>query len=336
MRYFGSKATTAATVAAHAAKLFGDAFLGATMCDPFGGLGTVASAFKQAGWRVSVSDHLLFPHYYQRARLSRSAPPSFRSARNHLRLAHAADLQSFLQALPGRPGWVGNHYAKKRRFFTTANAARIDATWQTVRAWRRSGLLDDHEYAFVLASLIDSIDRVANTAGTYYAHLKQMTRRALHEFDFRFLAPVAGPFRAKCTQGDALDVIATRHFDVLYLDPPYSARAYDRYYHLPQTIAGGVPREAVGLSGVPLEPSITSRFESPRTAAQAFADLVDAARCSVLLVQYADDGLISLRRIRQILRTRGKLVEKRLSTIGYTTRQQPRAASHVLFTVTSA
>jgi adenine-specific DNA-methyltransferase len=334
MRYLGSKAKTASAIQVHAARLLGRPIEGATVCDPFGGLGVVASAFKVAGWRVSVGDHLLFPYYYQVARLASSRPPRFRVLISHLGLDDLLDLEEYVQQLPGYSGWFVDQYALRRQFFSVPNARRIEAAWLMFQRWRVEGLISPKEYAFGIASLVESFDRVANTAGTYYAYLKSMTRRAQQRFEFQFLTPVPGLYGAKCQHVDATQMVATKHFDVLYLDPPYSARVYDRYYHLPKTIATGQRTELIGISGVPSEPPVRSNFESPRRAEQAFAALVDAARCSVLMVHYADGGLLDLKRIRSILQARGRVAETHLDAIGYTTRSRPRTIDHTLFTMT--
>lgn len=327
---------TAASVELHASKMLGVDSRGFTFCDPFGGIGMVASAFKRTGWRVTVADHLLFPHYYQRARLAGSAYPTFAALLGHLKLTSFAELESYIEALPELRGWLTEEYSKRRKFFTPMNAAKIEAAWSSIKYWRAQHLISDHEYAFLISSLVNSFDRVANTAGTYYAFLKGTTRRASHKFKFQLLAPVAGTFDADCRFQDAMETVAIGSFDVLYLDPPYSSRAYDRYYHLPQTIVTGEEADVVGLSGVPKRPPIRSKFESPRTAERALADLVDAARCSLLMVQYAEGGLIRLDRVRSILSVRGTVNETVVDTIRYTTQHRPRATQHSLFIVSDA
>lgn len=316
-----------------ATKIFGVDRCGLTMCDPFGGIGMVATAFKRAGWRVTVADHLLFPHYYQRARLSVSVVPRFIRLSEHLGIQCVDSLEAYIRNLPECKGWIFEEYGLRRSFFTPSNAAKINSVWEQIIEWKIKALVDDTEYAFLLSSLIDSFDRVANTAGTYYAYLKSPTRRACHDFCFRFLIPVCGRYDASCKQLDAITSVSNGTFDLLYLDPPYSSRSYDRYYHLPQTLVAGERVNVRGASGVPLRPPIKSPFESPRTAEQALSDLVDAARCSVLMVQYACGGLISLERIRSMLSARGRLTEVNIKTIGYTTKKQPRSAQHSLFVV---
>src|SRR4030042_1499802 len=54
-------------------------------------------------------------------------------------------------------------------FFTDRNARKIQACRRKIRAWAQKGWLSYDERAVLLASLINNMDRVANTAGTYYA-----------------------------------------------------------------------------------------------------------------------------------------------------------------------
>ncbi len=334
MRYFGSKASTAVEVEAQAARLFGNASLGATMCDPFGGIGIIASSFKRNGWRVTIGDHLLFPHYYQLARLSKSSFPPFIKLKLYLDIDSTNVLETYIKEIPASTGWITKEYSIQRQFFTSSNARKIDAVWKSIRRWREDRLINNQEYILLISSLIDSFDKVANTAGTYYAYLKSTTRRALNDFNFQLLPPVKGPFAAVCKRDEAINTVAGGRFDVLYLDPPYSSRSYDRYYHLPQTVASGSQSIPVGISGVPSDPPIRSKFESPLTAEKALVDLVEAANCSVLMLQYAEGGLISLDRIRKILSSRGKVREIRIETIGYTTQKKARMNHHSLFIVT--
>lgn len=336
MRYFGSKASTAVEVEAQAARLFGDASVGATMCDPFGGIGIIATRFKRNGWRVTIGDHLLFPHYYQRARLSKASHPSFKKLYSHLNIDSTESLELYINNIRPSAGWITKEYSLQRQFFSTSNARKIDVAWESIKIWYEQELINEHEYILLISSLIDSFDKVANTAGTYYAYLKSATRRALNEFSFQILPPVIGKYVAICRQDEAINTVLKGKYDVLYLDPPYSARSYDRYYHLPQTIASGTKSHPVGISGVPSDPPVRSKFESPSTAEKALTDLVDAARCSVLMLQYADGGLIGLDRIRKILSSRGKVKETHLETIGYTTQKKTRVNYHSLFIVANA
>ena len=213
-----------------------------SLCDPFGGIGIVGSFFKRHGYAVTTGDHLLHAHYSQVARVQRDQTPSFRRLRESLGLPTARSVVDELnrQRSPAS-SWLVRHYAIQRRFFTPDNARRIAGCRNAIHRWRRNGLLSTQETAVLLASLVDSMDRVANTAGTYYAYLKTWYRKSLYPFRFDLIRPTRGKSRCRSLLGDARSIVSERHFDVLYLDPPHNIRRYSGYYHLPETIcrAGG-------------------------------------------------------------------------------------------------
>ena len=90
-------------------------------------------------------------------------------------------------------------------------------------------LLTKKEYAILLASLIYSIDKIANTLGHFDAYIKKdIPKRKLI---FRLID-------AKVYSGvsiyreDANKLCRNIHTDVVYLDPPYNSRQYSRFYHV--------------------------------------------------------------------------------------------------------
>jgi adenine-specific DNA-methyltransferase len=81
------------------------------------------------------------------------------------------------------------------------------------------------------------MDSVANTAGTYYAYIKTMSRKATKPFIFHLIAPTQGNLFCNSLLCDANLLVKELSSDILYLDPPYNERNYQRYYHLPENIA---------------------------------------------------------------------------------------------------
>ena len=63
-------------------------------------------------------------------------------------------------------------------YFTAENAGRIDYFRETIEQWKNDNLVNDSEYSLLLASLIESISFVSNTAGVYGAFLKHWDPRA--------------------------------------------------------------------------------------------------------------------------------------------------------------
>jgi adenine-specific DNA-methyltransferase len=192
-------------------------------------------------------------------------------------------------------------------------------------------LISHHEVAFLLASLINSADLVANTAGTYYAYLKKFHRKAAKDFRFDLLIPAHGP-EGHSFFGDAIDLVRQREYDVLYLDPPYNDRCYAGYYHLPETLALGRWRNVHGKSGVP-KSSPHSDFNSPIRAADTLRELLESARFKLLVFHYSDGGIIAPQVVRNILRKYGRYRSFKLQATGYTTNSINREITHRVYVI---
>jgi len=332
VRYIGSKTSTLPNLAA----LISARVPRGTFCDCFGGVGTVGAHFKSLGYQVWTGDVLRFAHFFQIARIRRHRAPAFRRLRAAIGITACDDVVCLLRDARRSQGWFIEEYSKKRSYFTQNNARKIQGCWCTIREWAANGWLTAEEHAVLLASLINSMDKVANTAGTYYAFLKKWHRKALQAFRFELLAPTAGESECQCLFDSAHRLVERRRFDVLYLDPPYNERSYAHYYHLPETIASGCPREVKGMAGTPVQALRRSVFNDSTLAATALNVLLETARFRLLAFHYSDDGLISPEQVRGILTAHGTLEEFQLASRGYTTQRTKRRVKHRLFLITSA
>jgi len=326
LRYFGSKASVVGDVLREVSA----SVPSGSICDPFGGIGVIGAAFKEAGYSVYSGDHLVFPYLYQAARLGLSRPPAFQGLSRHLRLHSASEVAAHLNGVGGHAGWITSQYSRERAFFSLENAMLIDGCRAAIEEWASSRWITRTERGFLIASLIDSADRVANTAGTYYAYLKTLTRRAAHRFVFTLLVPVPGR-SAQISLGDALTLVGRRRYEVVYLDPPYNERRYGGYYHLPESIARGTTPAVSGRAGVPVEPWPSSSFNHPREATEALRRLIEAADCRLLAVHYARDGIVATAEIEGMLSAWGNLKTVELTALGYTSRPEKRAKRHMLY-----
>lgn len=330
MRYFGSKASTVSGLL----QLVQAKVPGGTFCDPFGGIATVGAYFKAAGYRVFTGDQLRFATCFQVARIVYSRLPSFRRLKSKNSFGSAREVIEYLNGLLPMSGWFVREYAMNRLFFSEENAGKINAVRGCIRQWHDNRLITAKEHDYLVASLIDSADRVANTAGTYYAYLKGWHRKAKKPFAFAPIRPTPG-VSGTSVFGDALDLVRSREFDVLYLDPPYNERCYAGYYHLPETLASGFRwRKVQGRSGIPYS-TIRSAFNSRSSAADALRELVGAAHCKLLVFHYSDDGLVTPRETRNILAQHGSVRSCQLWSSGYTTKNCRRDIMHRVYFVTN-
>ena len=183
------------------------------------------------------------------------------------------------------------------------------------------------------ASLVDCADRVANTAGTYYAFLKTWHRKALKPFVFRLLDPTPGGKGCEAKIIDARDLAVSRQWDVLYLDPPFNGRNYGRYYHFPESLSLGATSEVHGRAGMPIRAFPRSPFYSKASAETALGTLIAEANCRLIALHYAPNGIISSDSITRELMSRGSVERYALTAKGYTTKRNPRQVAHDLYLV---
>lgn len=333
MRYLGSKTSSAP----HIVDLVRREYPTGSICDPFGGIGTVGSLFKRNGYAVTTGDQLVHAHYSQIARVQWDRLPEFPRLRRALGFpSTAAILAELNRQVAPASSWLVRQYALERRFFTLPNARRIAGCRNTIHRWYRHQLLTRHENALLLASLVDSLDRVANTAGTYYAYLKTWYRKSLYPFRFQLISPTPGTSRCHAFLGEATTVASEARCDILYLDPPHNARRYSGYYHLPETLCRpGAPR-IHGLAGIPDKPGIQSDYNKPARAFYALSQLLLSCSYRFLVLHYSDDGLISPADLRHLLSSLGRLTEVTVSTPGYTSRPRVRRVEQRLYCVKHA
>lgn len=332
MRYFGSKVSTIETL--H--DLVSQRVSSGSFCDPFGGIGSVGSYFQSKGYSVWSGDILNFAHFFQIARLKFPQPLSFKRVVDELGLGNRNDLIDLLNSTTPKIGWFAREYSEKRFFFTDRNARKIQACRRKIMTWAQKGWLNHDEYAVLLASLINSMDRVANTAGTYYAFLKKWHRKALNDFRFELILPVSSKSKGYCFHEPANTLVRRRHFDILYLDPPYNQRSYAHYYHLPETMALETTPKVHGMSGIPRNISTISEFNRPKQARHALINLLKNASFNLLVFHYADNGIITPQEVRDILSSYGKIEDFLIDSKGYTTKEKPRRVKHHLYLVQNA
>lgn len=330
-RYFGSKASTAPLVA----DLAWDGFSPVTVADAFGGLGNMGAEFKRRGCKVTTCDILSFPNSFQHARIACQRIPSFLTVRKELGIDGVPQLLEVLNTTNKPSRWFIREYSDTRQFFTPENARRIGAAWAEIIRWNRKGWLSDSERKYVIASLINSADACANTAGTYYAYLKNWDRKALKPFVMQWLPVEAGQNAGVALQGDALECLADKKFDLLYLDPPYNARDYSRFYHLPETLAKlkTVRIDSDSKAGQPLQRSTMGTAIRNAMRPPYLVSLIDAVRWKRLVVQYAEGAYIPLKQLHNVLNEFGDVVTHEIPATGYRTTKGTRQQKHHVFIV---
>ena len=165
--------------------------------------------------------------------------------------------------------------------------------------------LTEKEYCILLASLIYSIDKIANTLGHFEAYIKKEIKPK--KFIMRLIDAqcVSG---VKIYQEDANTLARNIHTDVLYMDPPYNSRQYSRFYHVYEVL---VKWDKPQLSGTARKPKPEHMSDYCRVKAlDTFVDLVAHADCKYIVVSYnntykskssSSQNKIRLEQIKEVL-----------------------------------
>ncbi len=103
----------------------------------------------------------------------------------------------------------------------------------------------------MLASLIESADKVANTASVYSAFLKHIKKSASKKLILKGAKFTKNDKSHKVFNEDSNELIKKISGDILYLDPPYNHRQYSANYHLLNTISLYKPFIPKGETGLP-------------------------------------------------------------------------------------
>lgn len=192
----------------------------------------------------------------------------------------------------------------QRQYFTDYNGAKIDGIVSKIHQYKDQDRIDLSTYYHLLASLLESADKVANTASVYGAFLKHFKKSALKNM---ILLPAIFEITQNSHsvyQEDANELIKTIQGDILYLDPPYNAREYGANYHLLNTIAlydDFIPKGKTGLREYQ-----RSSFCKKNEVANTLEELIKNAQFSYIFLSYNDEGLLGLKEIKSIFEKYGK------------------------------
>lgn len=277
-------------------------------CDIFSGTGIVGKYFKQKGYSIISNDIQYFSYVLAKVFIENNNELTFDKLKQH----NIDDPFSYLNNLKGRKGFIYKNYSfggsQERLYFSDENAKKIDAMRLKIKKWQNDGWLTEKEYFYLIASLLEASDKVANTASVYEAFLKNLKASALKPLEIKPLDLNIihnKAFYFACNE-DADYLIEHISGDVLYLDPPYNSRKYDTNYHILETIALYDSPKIKGKTGVRLEQSKKSKFCIKNQAAKALENIIQKAKFDYIILSYNDEGIIPLEEIQKIFSQYGE------------------------------
>lgn len=154
-----------------------------SLCDIFSGTSTVARYFKK-WYEVTSNDLLYFSYVLQMATIWNDEVPKFEGLRS-LGIEDPVDYfndssLADMECLDVEKRFFQNTYAPTggRMYVNDENALRIDFARNTVNDWHKNGLINEKEYYYLVACIVEGIPFVSNISGTYGAFHKQWERRS--------------------------------------------------------------------------------------------------------------------------------------------------------------
>lgn len=232
-----------------------------------------------------------------------------------LKCNYSVKLQLYIDtcnALSGIEGLVYREYSpggpSGRMFFTIDNAKKCDAIRQWINAEYKAQCITGEEYYFLLASLLVSIDKVANTASVYGAYLKEFKSSAVKPLRMKPVhqtEEIANKEANKVFNAPIEILVPIHKFDVVYLDPPYNQRQYSANYSPLNYIVHYDPNLSLkGKTGL-IDNYSKSQFCSRPKVEGVFEDIVKNIQCNYLILSYNNEGLLSVDSLKKILIARG-------------------------------
>ncbi len=296
MNYIGSKHKLSTFISQCIYDVCGDDLSAMTFCDLFAGTGIVGRTFKSKVAKVIANDLEYYSYVLNRNYIGNTV--TFNTGHLINKLNKVSEEDGFIAQEYGESGRAG------RQYFTSENARKIDGSRKAIENWKETKEINENEYYFLLASLLESADKVANTASVYGAFLKHIKNSAAKPLLLEAASFEMTTTAHKVHQEDSNLLIKHIDGDILYLDPPYNARQYGANYHLLNTIAKYDTFTPKGKTGLRVYEK--SAFCSKTNVKQAFENLIAQAQFKYIFLSYNNEGLMPATMVREIMKRYGR------------------------------
>ena len=296
MNYIGSKYKLSDFISSSVKSIVGEDLSDKIFCDLFAGTGVVGRNFKKEVKKVISNDMEFYSYVLNK---------------NYIENHEFLDNEIYIKELNetnGEEGFIFNEYSENgkanRLYFSEHNGKKIDAIRTKIEFWKTEKKISSALYYFLLASLLESADKVANTASVYGAFLKKIKKTAQKELILEPAIFEINSHSHEVYNEDSNILIKKIEGDILYLDPPYNAREYGANYHLLNTIAKYDRFTPKGKTG--LRDYSKSAFCKKKEVEKSFDDLIKNANFKYIFLSYNNEGIMSSETIKKILSNYGK------------------------------
>lgn len=273
-----------------------------SLFDVFGGTGVVTASLLDITKKSIINDFLYSNEVIYKAFFCQESY-DLSKLNLYVELYNSTDANTL------EDNYVSINYGDK--YFRYSDAKLIGFIREHIQNEYDVGKINTKEYNILLASLLYSFDRCANTVGHYEAYIKGKDIRT--QFVFELIEPIKTNNEISIYRTDSNELANSIVADIAFIDPPYNSRQYSRFYHVMETI---VKWDKPKLSGTAMKPPEENMSEYCRnTAPQAFAELISRLNVKYIVVTYnntydskssSSRNKITLEQITDILSSRGK------------------------------
>lgn len=319
MNYIGSKKSLIDFIDEVVTEVVESKDKGLIFADLFAGTGTVGYHFKQKGFQIIANDIQFYSYVLNKRIIETNENLKFELLEQEvLNLSKKSDnlesVLNYLQTLEGQKGFIYNNYTMEgtknsefqRQYFTEENAKLCDAIRMKIENWYEQQVISEAEYYSLIASLVYSMDQVANTASVYGAFLKKIKKTASQQLKLLPYKDIVNNEKDNIVyKNDINELVKEIKGDILYLDPPYNHRQYNTNYHILETIAKYDNPSIRGKTGLRNEKDKTSDYCSKVKALETFQDLIKNSNFKYIFMSYNNEGIISVSDIEKTFMEKG-------------------------------
>lgn len=273
-----------------------------SLFDVFGGTGVVTAELLDIVNSVVINDFLysnevIYNAFFGSARYSKQKVKEY------------ANKYSDIDRRVLNDNYISINFGNK--YFRYNDAKLIGAIRQDIEDEYEKSHLNKREHDILLASLLYSLDRCANTVGHYEAYIKGKEIRAV--FNYELIEPINSTNKIIIYREDSNTLASKVKTDIAFIDPPYNSRQYSRFYHVLETITKWDKPELIGTAMKPPEENMSDYCRN--SAPVVFADLISKIQAKYIVVTYnntydskssSSRNKITLDQIQEILENKGK------------------------------
>lgn len=292
-----------------------------TFSDLFAGTGIVWRYFKEKWHKIISNDLQYYSYVLNKNYIWNHTDLYFAGIRDEVTDLFVSDVNThkevvcnYLNNLPGKKWFIYKNYSLgwtkwqefERQYFSDENAMKCDAIRTKIEDWYENKKITENEYYFLLTSLLENIDKVANTASVYWAFLKKLKKSAQNTMQIKPADFLLNHHEHTVYNNDINELIKNTTHDVVYLDPPYNARQYSSNYHLLETIAKYDDPKIKWKTGLRDYSKQKSLYCSKVEVKNSFRELIQNIDAKYVFLSYNCEWLMSLEDIKEIMSERGE------------------------------